>query len=79
MRPLRELIVGRLQYIPQVNFADLQSLNEEEVLRIKRRGSVIVKDVVPDEQAMKWKEELKEFVAANPTVEGNSIFWRTNC
>lgn len=59
-----------------MNFADLQNLSEEELLRIKRRGSVIIKDVVPDEQAVKWKEELKEFVATNPTVQGNfCILW----
>ena len=50
---LRELTVVRIQYIPQVNFADLQSLSEEELARIKRRGNVIIKDVVPDEYAMK--------------------------
>jgi len=56
--------------IPQVNFADLHKLSAEEIEKIKRRGTVVIKDVVPDEQAIKWKEELKEFVKANPTVEG---------
>lgn len=35
----------------------------------------MIKDVVPDDQAVKWKEELKEFVAANPTVEGVSLLF----
>ncbi|KDR78729.1 hypothetical protein GALMADRAFT_137740 [Galerina marginata CBS 339.88] len=56
--------------IPQVNFADLQRLSKEELDKIKRRGTVVIKDVIPDEQAIKWKEELKEFVRANPTAEG---------
>ncbi|KAF9478840.1 DUF1479-domain-containing protein [Pholiota conissans] len=59
-----------VDYIPQVNFADLQTLNHEQVDKIKRRGSVVIKDIVPDEQAAKWKEELKEFVKVNPTVDG---------
>ncbi|KAF8960034.1 hypothetical protein BDZ97DRAFT_1906016 [Flammula alnicola] len=59
-----------VDYIPQVNFADLNNLSKEEVEKIKRRGTVVIKDVVPDEQAMKWKEQLAEFVTVNPTVEG---------
>ncbi|KAF4613742.1 hypothetical protein D9613_008102 [Agrocybe pediades] len=62
--------VEGVDYIPQVNFADLEKLSKEEIERIKRRGTVVIRDVVPDEQAVKWKEELKEFVKANPTVEG---------
>ena len=53
-----------------MNFADLLNLTKEEVDKIKRRGAVVIRDVVPDEQAMQWKEELKEFVKANPDVEG---------
>jgi hypothetical protein len=57
-------------YIPQVKFADLHNLSKEEMERIKRRGAVVIQDVVPDEQAIKWKEELEEFVTINPTVPG---------
>ncbi|CAA7267546.1 unnamed protein product [Cyclocybe aegerita] len=59
-----------VNYIPQVNFADLGNLPKEDVEKIKRRGSVVIKDIVPDEQAMQWKEDLKEFIKANPSVEG---------
>lgn len=37
---------------------------------IKRRGSVVIKDVVPDEQATGWKDQLREFVTKNPDVDG---------
>jgi len=72
--PLRnhDIITSNLsfKYIPQVNFADLNNLSREEVERIRSRGTVVIRDIVPDEQAVRWKEELKEFVQANPTVEG---------
>ncbi|KAF8181305.1 hypothetical protein BJ912DRAFT_1125852 [Pholiota molesta] len=58
-----------VNYIPQVNFADLQTLSQEQLDVIKRRGSVVIKDIVPDEQAIQWKEDLKEFVTVNATVE----------
>jgi len=53
-----------------VNFGDLNNLGKEELERIRRGGTVVIRDIVPDEQAVKWKEELKEFVQANPKVEG---------
>ena len=45
-------------------------MGREGLERIRRRGTVIIRDIIPDEQAVRWKEELKEFVQANPTVKG---------
>ena len=45
-------------------------MDKEELERIKRGGSVVIRDVVPDEQAVRWREELKEFVQVNPEVDG---------
>ncbi|KAF5379767.1 hypothetical protein D9615_005720 [Tricholomella constricta] len=57
-------------YIPQVNFADLDKVGEEEMEKMKRRGSVVIRDVVPDAEAIRWKELLEEFIRVNPDVEG---------
>jgi len=48
-------------------------LSEEEITTIKRKGSLVIKDVVPDEQALRWKEDLKAFIAANPSCEGKLL------
>ncbi|THH09868.1 hypothetical protein EW145_g1713 [Phellinidium pouzarii] len=55
--------------IPQVEFADLQNLKPEEIENIKRRGTVLVRNVVDNAQAAAWKFELENFVKVNP-VEG---------
>ncbi|KAF9525722.1 DUF1479-domain-containing protein [Crepidotus variabilis] len=60
-------------YIPQVSFRDLDKLSEEEIERIKRRGCIVIRDVVSDEEAIKWRQDLQEFVAVNPDVDGNPI------
>jgi hypothetical protein len=68
------------QYIPQINFSSLDSLSQDEIEKIKRRGSVLIRDVVDDAQAVEWKNELKEFVKVNDErgVEGiHSQFKRT--
>ncbi|KAJ7612542.1 hypothetical protein FB45DRAFT_914893 [Roridomyces roridus] len=57
-------------YIPQVAFADLDTLTPQQIADIKRKGTVVVKDVVDDAQARKWKTELEEFIKANPQSDG---------
>ncbi|KAI0045073.1 DUF1479-domain-containing protein [Auriscalpium vulgare] len=56
--------------IPQVQFADLASLSGEQIDNIKRRGCVVIRDVVDDEEVAGWKSSLDEFVKANPDVPG---------
>ncbi|KAJ7666280.1 hypothetical protein B0H17DRAFT_1336369 [Mycena rosella] len=57
-------------YIPQVAFADLDKLSEAQIADIKRKGTVVIKDVVDDAQARGWKASLEEFIKANPQSEG---------
>ncbi|KAI0059235.1 DUF1479-domain-containing protein [Artomyces pyxidatus] len=56
--------------IPQVQFEDLRNLRPEQVATIKRRGCVVIKDVVGDAEVAKWKASLDVFVKANPDVPG---------
>ncbi|KAI0316742.1 hypothetical protein OF83DRAFT_1059849 [Amylostereum chailletii] len=56
--------------IPEVSFADLDKLSSEQVDKMKRRGCVIIKDVVDDSEATAWKAALQEFDKANPTAPG---------
>lgn len=61
------------QFVPQVNFADLEKLTPEEIEVIKRKGSVVIRDVVDTKTASGWKMELEEFIKANPHAEGEPI------
>lgn len=60
------------QYIPQISFKDLGSLQDDEVQAIKRKGCMVIKDVVDDAEASSWKSSLEAFVKANPNVQGES-------
>ena len=64
------------QYIPQINFNSLDSISQDEIKRIERRGCVLIRDVVDDAQATEWKAELEEFLKVNDEcgVEGISQF-----
>jgi len=57
------------EIIPVVEFADLSKISKEDVERIKRIGTVVIRNVIDDAQATAWKEELKVHVKSNP-VEG---------
>ncbi|KAJ7116584.1 hypothetical protein C8R44DRAFT_792863 [Mycena epipterygia] len=57
-------------YIPQVSFTDLDKLSDAQIADIKRKGTVLIKDVVDDDQARAWKASLEEFIKANPQAEG---------
>ena len=53
------------QYIPQINLSSLDKISQDQIEKIKRRGSVLIRDVVDDTQAVEWKDELKEFIKVN--------------
>ncbi|KAL1751390.1 hypothetical protein FB107DRAFT_266625 [Schizophyllum commune] len=57
-------------YIPEVEFSELEKLSKEDIYKIKRIGSVVIHNIVPDEDARKWKTDLDEFVKTNPDVGG---------
>ncbi|KAG5640154.1 hypothetical protein DXG03_000905, partial [Asterophora parasitica] len=65
-----EIAQGGPDYIPQVYFADLDKLGAEDIDKIRRRGTVVIRDVVPDAEATRWKKLLEEFIKANPNIEG---------
>ncbi|KAI0057191.1 DUF1479-domain-containing protein [Artomyces pyxidatus] len=66
----KEIVVEGQNVIPQVKFDDLAKLSPEEVEKIKRRGCVVIKDVVDDAEVAEWKASLDAFVQANPSVPG---------
>ncbi|KAL5529483.1 hypothetical protein ACEPAG_5468 [Sanghuangporus baumii] len=64
-----EIKTNSSSIIPQVEFSELQSLTLDQINQIKRRGTVLIKNVVDDDQAISWREELKKYIKTNP-VEG---------
>ncbi len=53
-----------------MNFSQLDSLTPSEIEKIKRKGCVVIRDVVDDAEARGWKDALEEFIKSNPDVEG---------
>ncbi|KAG8988850.1 hypothetical protein FRB94_002186 [Tulasnella sp. JGI-2019a] len=56
--------------VPEASFTEVTSKGSDGawIEEVKRRGVVVVRDVVDDEEALEWKEKLKRYVEANPQV-----------
>lgn len=45
-------------------------MTPEQLANIKRKGALVIRDVVDDAQATEWKASLDEFVKTNPSTDG---------
>ncbi|KAH9902605.1 DUF1479-domain-containing protein [Cubamyces lactineus] len=66
----KEIASKGSQNVPEVNFSELGNLSPERVEEIKRKGSVVIRDVVDDAEAKEWQAWLREYVTKNPDIEG---------
>ncbi|GJJ13653.1 hypothetical protein Clacol_007909 [Clathrus columnatus] len=57
-------------YIPQVDFSELNTLSPEKIAEIKKCGCMVIRNVVDDEEVIQWKQAVKEYATANPSIPG---------
>ncbi|OLY78918.1 hypothetical protein AYI68_g7023 [Smittium mucronatum] len=58
------------QVIPQVNFHEKFDFPSDMKAEIKKRGCVIIRNVVPPEVAQGYKQQVLDYIAAHPGVPG---------
>lgn len=73
--------------IPEINFSDIEAngghLPESLADTVRQTGCVIIRGVVPEEEASGWEAELKKYTKEHPNVAGFpkhdpqsfSLFW----
>lgn len=52
--------------IPQVNFSDLNKLSPNVINEIRTRGVMVVRGVLPKDEALKLKTDVQEYIKQNP-------------
>jgi hypothetical protein len=57
-------------YIPVIEFQNIHNIDGEKLAQLKRRGTFVVRNVVPTSEASQWRDQLKQWIAANPNAEG---------
>lgn len=58
--------------IPEVRFDHLDEDLNKAKDEIKKRGAVVMRGVIPEEEARAYKFELDEYIRKNPQTKGNS-------
>lgn len=77
LRELREeipLIVELgSKVIPEIDFKDIDNAPEAFSSELRKRGVAVVRGVVPEQDALQWKEDLREYIRQNPQTKGKDI------
>lgn len=78
-RLLQKLTPERLaswdsQMIPEVHFSAIQANNgelpEESKQALKERGTIIVRGLVSQMEALSWKQRIRDYIELNPSTKG---------
>ncbi len=48
-------------------------IDSETTNLLRRRGCVLIRNVVPDEEAISWEQQLREYITDNPSIVGTSF------
>lgn len=55
--------------IPEISFRTLDQASKSFKDEHRKRGVAIIRDVVPDAEALHWKQDLQDYIAANPQTK----------
>ena len=52
--------------IPEIDFKDIDNASPEFRAEHKKRGVAVIRNVIPDQDVLDMKQELREYIKANP-------------
>jgi hypothetical protein len=61
--------------IPEINFKDIDNAPEDFSSRLRERGVAVVRGVVSEQEALQWKEDLREYIRQNPQTKGERLVY----
>lgn len=60
--------------VPEVEFSSIKrnggKLPKESEKRLRQSGSIIIRGIVSEQQALDWKQSVRDYVKANPSTKG---------
>ena len=70
VQEIKQLQKSKLPIIPEINFKDLDKLDNIKIINeIKKKGCVIVRDVFDDNQIQEWNRDIEEYIEKNNYYE----------
>ncbi len=58
--------------IPSIDFRNLHEDLEKIGPEVRKRGTVVIRNVIPEKEASAYKDEVEEYVRQNPSTRGTS-------
>lgn len=55
--------------IPEIDFKDIDNASADFRSEHKKRGVAVIRNVIPEQEALDLKQELREYIAANPQTK----------
>ncbi len=59
--------------IPEIDFKDINHASGTFQKELKNRGVAVIRNVIDEAQALKYKKDVQEYIRANPTTKGMKI------
>lgn len=59
--------------IPEIDFKDIGNAPETFSSELRKRGVAVIRGVVPEDEALQWKEDLREYIRKNPQTKGKNL------
>lgn len=59
--------------IPAMDFKDIESASKEFSEEYRKRGVAVIRNVIPEEEVLQMKDELRQYIAANPHTKGRLL------
>ena len=59
--------------IPEIDFMDIDNAPESFRKELKKRGVAVVRNVVPQEEALEYKRDIRRYIKANPSTKGQIL------
>ena len=53
-----------------IDFKDIDNAPDTFSSELRKRGVAVVRGVVPEQEALQWKEDLREYIRQNPQTKG---------
>ena len=87
-RETKEVIRKGSDLIPVVQYPGKEAvrgkrldewLDVDTLQSLKQRGTVIVKGVIPEDEALAYKDQVRKYIAANPQTKGRLQGQRASC
>lgn len=67
---IKEIDENKSDIIPKAEFSKLNDLSEKKKKEILKHGSVVIKNVIPREEAVKLKTDVIDYIDENPQTIG---------